>query len=318
MPNDFQELLLDRRIDFVFKRIFGDPDHPAPLIDLLNAIFEAVAQPPITALTVLNPSLEPDCEGDKTAILDIRAKTAEGYVVNIEMQVVNQGDYLHRTLYYWAELYGESLHAGDSYSTLSRTITINLLNFKLFQRERMISLYHLQDSQDHHVLTDLMQICFIELTKPSHLQLPSHLQQWLKFFIIEDKQELQHLSQQNPAIGEAFKMLNYISQDPQERQRYLSRKIALMDQQALQQWADEARRKQELAEQKLELVEQKLELAERKVELAQAAVLRRQLSKRFGPLPAWVEDQLCNALTDQLDIWAEKILDAQSLEAVFR
>lgn len=127
-------------------------------------------------------------------------------------------------------------------------------------------------------------------------------------------------------------MLNYISQDPQERQRYLSRKIALMDQQALEQRADEARRKLEQAEQKLELAERKLEqaeqnaelaerkleLAERNVEQAEAAVLRRLLNKRFGPLPAWVEDKLGHALTDQLDIWAEKILDAQTLEAVFR
>lgn len=247
--------LLDRRIDSVFKRIFGNQDHPAPLIDLLNAIFASFNQPAITELEILNPTLEPDMGGDKTAILDIRARTEDGRTLNVEMQMVNSGNFIHRTLYYWAELYGESLHAGDDYRTLNRTITINLLNFKLFTRDRLISLYQLRDSEDQELLTDLMQIYFIELPKLARQPISAHLQQWLSFITIDDNRVLKALADVNPAIGEAYKMLNYISQDSEERMRHLRRKIALMDQKALERNAQEAEDRLKAAEERLQAAE---------------------------------------------------------------
>ena len=46
-------------------------------------------------------------------------------------------------------------------------------------------------------------------------------------------------------------------------------------------------------------------------------LLVRQLTKRFGPLSAATQAQLDNATTDQLEHWADAILDAPTLEAVF-
>ncbi|TAN48555.1 MAG: DUF4351 domain-containing protein [Methylococcaceae bacterium] len=49
----------------------------------------------------------------------------------------------------------------------------------------------------------------------------------------------------------------------------------------------------------------------------EATVLIRQLTKRFGPLPPAMQDRLNQATTDQLESWAERVLDADTLEAVF-
>lgn len=291
MPNRPQEELLDRTIDFVFKRLFASDAHSPALLDLVNAVFGAFNQPLIKSLTVLNPSLDPDHDGDKTAILDIRAVTQDGHGINVEMQMVDSGHFIRRMLYYWAELYGETLHAGQDYAVLNRTITINFLNFNLFSRDRMISLNQLQDSQDHVLLTDLQQIYVIELPKLGRIPIPEHLQQWLKFLTISNTQELKRLAQQNPAIGEAYKMLDYISQDPEERRRHLSRKMAQMDMRSA------------------------ISTAEHRGEVL---VLQRQLTKRFGPLSDWALTKLTTATTEQLENWSEKILDAPpSLEAFF-
>ncbi|MGF1615665.1 MAG: transposase, partial [Gammaproteobacteria bacterium] len=48
------------------------------------------------------------------------------------------------------------------------------------------------------------------------------------------------------------------------------------------------------------------------------ALLKRLLVHRFGPLPDWVEVKLEGADTAALEGWAERILEAQELEAVFR
>lgn len=49
----------------------------------------------------------------------------------------------------------------------------------------------------------------------------------------------------------------------------------------------------------------------------EARVLGRQLTRRFGELPAWVEQRLSEATEAQLAAWSESVLDAQSLAAVF-
>jgi hypothetical protein len=61
-------------------------------------------------------------------------------------------------------------------------------------------------------------------------------------------------------------------------------------------------------------------LAEGKLEgklEGETKLLVRLLTKRFGPLSAATQAQLDNATTDQLEHWADAILDAPTLDAVF-
>ena len=50
----------------------------------------------------------------------------------------------------------------------------------------------------------------------------------------------------------------------------------------------------------------------------EAKFLRRQLTKQFGDLPEWAEKRLESAGTDMLEQWGENVLDAQTLEDVFK
>lgn len=46
-------------------------------------------------------------------------------------------------------------------------------------------------------------------------------------------------------------------------------------------------------------------------------VLQRLLTRRFGPLSTQVQQRLDNGTAEELEMWAEKLLDAPSLQAVF-
>jgi hypothetical protein len=46
-------------------------------------------------------------------------------------------------------------------------------------------------------------------------------------------------------------------------------------------------------------------------------IVRRLLMLRFGALPDWADDRLRQAHTADLERWADRILEAPSLEAVF-
>lgn len=48
-----------------------------------------------------------------------------------------------------------------------------------------------------------------------------------------------------------------------------------------------------------------------------AELLARILRRRFGDLPEWVEIRLREATPAQLESWADHVLDAATLEAVF-
>ncbi|MBF0623079.1 MAG: DUF4351 domain-containing protein [Magnetococcales bacterium] len=49
----------------------------------------------------------------------------------------------------------------------------------------------------------------------------------------------------------------------------------------------------------------------------EAKLLLRQLSRRFGLLPAWVAEKVNQSGQSDLERWGDQIFDAQSLEDVF-
>lgn len=48
-----------------------------------------------------------------------------------------------------------------------------------------------------------------------------------------------------------------------------------------------------------------------------ASVLKRQLARRQGELPDWVDERLEQASREELESWADRVLDAERLEDFF-
>ncbi|MEO5372446.1 MAG: DUF4351 domain-containing protein [Magnetococcus sp. DMHC-1] len=48
----------------------------------------------------------------------------------------------------------------------------------------------------------------------------------------------------------------------------------------------------------------------------EAAILSRQLQRRFGDLPAWANEKIAKAKPPSLEEWSLRVLDAQSLDGV--
>ena len=74
--------------DIIFKAVYGrdTPESKAALIALLNLVLEH-EDDPIVDITYKNPfSITDDYEG-KTIIMDIRAQTDKGELIDIEMQI---------------------------------------------------------------------------------------------------------------------------------------------------------------------------------------------------------------------------------------
>lgn len=62
---------------------------------------------------------------------------------------------------------------------------------------------------------------------------------------------------------------------------------------------------------------ERIGIAKGRVE-GQTLLLKRLLERRFGLLPEWVTEKLSCATEQELEAWAEAILTAPTLEAVFK
>lgn len=222
---------IDPKVDFSFKKIFGNPENTAPLINLLNGLFKTSHDTLIQEVTLLNPVMDRAHLDDKQCILDIRAKTDQGEHINIEMQIINRKDWVERSLYYWSKLYQQQLQQGDKYYKLQRTLSISFLNFKLFDRARGLSIYQLRERDDHELLTPLMQLFFIELPKlpNERTELDQDFKSWVMYMNANNQQERRELAANNTYIHQAQDLLEAIAQNPEERAQYEDRLKGLMD-----------------------------------------------------------------------------------------
>ncbi|KZE03318.1 Signal transduction histidine kinase [Bacillus mycoides] len=136
-----------------------------------HAILKDSLESPIVALQLEDPHLHREYEEDKLSILDISATLNTGTKVNVEIQLNNNHDMIKRSLYYWGRLYTSQLQKGMPYSSLHKTITINLLNFVMFpEYEAFHTTGILWNQQQQKLLSDDIEVHIVEI--------PKLLQQW--------------------------------------------------------------------------------------------------------------------------------------------
>lgn len=112
--------LVNLRIDFAFKQLFGTKGNEEILTGFLNAILEESLDAPIASLQLEDPHLHKSYEDDKLSILDLLATLDNGTQVNIEIQLRNTHDMVKRSLYYWSKLYTSQNARRDAVSFTSK------------------------------------------------------------------------------------------------------------------------------------------------------------------------------------------------------
>lgn len=111
---------IDPKVDFIFKLIFGNEENTDILLSFLNSILKLEGMNRIDIIEILNPFIRRELLEDKTSILDIKAKTAIGELINIEIQLFNKYNMDKRSLYYWSKLYSGQLAIGKDYKELKK------------------------------------------------------------------------------------------------------------------------------------------------------------------------------------------------------
>ena len=226
-----KSLLLNPKIDFVFKKIFGSEEHPEVLISFLNAVLRQKNK--IVEVEIKNSDIEKAYIEDKFSRLDVKAKTNNKEIINIEIQLKNEYNMIQRSLYYWSKLYEEQLNEGDRYDKLSRTICINILDFKYLKNDRFHNGYRLKEIETNEELTDLQEIHFIEIPKLKKLstegEVVDMLEGWVEFLRDPESEVVRKLEMTTKEIREAKDELYRLSRNEKERELYFLREKSLKD-----------------------------------------------------------------------------------------
>ena len=218
--------------DYIFKRVFAFEGNESVLKDLL----EAILKKDIKTVTIKNPEIIPYEREDKRGLLDIKAETDDGTVLDIEMQMEDKKNAEERGTLYAGNLITGQLQVGDDYKKLKKSIVIFITNYNFLKRNSYHSIgkikfdktlkeeyvdmgYKTEDEE----ASKYIEFHYIELPKYKKKTQSefTKLDQWMCVFT-NRKGEMMLAEKENKEIKKAMNTLDYISSDPKERERHNS------------------------------------------------------------------------------------------------
>jgi len=287
---DFSQLM-DLRVDYTFKLVFGTDD-TLFLISLLNAIFANKKIPRIIkSLTVVNPYLEKHSKEDKLSILDIRAQLDDGMTILIEMHLYDLDDLKYKTIRSWARAYGEELKTSEAYTTQPPVICVTFANGSLDEGEnqKIHKCCRIMDIDDHTIFTNALELHYIDMkafVKTINEKggigkgetEETMLANWLAIITekdIEDKTIIKNICEEQEEISMVVSALVRLSEDKVTRQAYQKRQdeIVLFNKRA----RDYEKMKQRAEQAENTIEEKDAALADKDAIIAE---LRSQISKK--------------------------------------
>jgi len=227
--------------DILFKMLFTKyPDLLQMLVaELLNIQYESIKQ-----FEIKNPEMPPERMGDKFIKLDINM-TVDEQVVDLEIQVKNEGDYPERTLFNWAREYSAALPEGEDYSKLPQVIIVSIIYFKHFKCKEFHSEFRPLEVTRHTLLTDKMSMHYFELPKlPKSINTERGLELWLALFKAKTEEDLKKIEiLEVPVMKQAIGAYRHVAATPEFRELERMRSKALHDEAQAMKHAKEQERK---------------------------------------------------------------------------
>ena len=206
---------LNKKNDCFVRYLFSNLGNEKIVLNFVNAVMANLNFKTFETLEILNPFNLQKYLNSKESVVDIKCTSDTGEVVIIEIQLQGNETFIKRTLFYWASNYSLNLNKGDDYNKLLPVISINILDFVLFDGiEDCYSCYILKELKHNKILTDHCQFHFLELPKFNYdKQLNKDLNSWYKFFIGGER--MSNLIKENTIFDEVDKKCkSFISENP--------------------------------------------------------------------------------------------------------
>ena len=233
---------------------------------------------------IANPIILGESIDDKTFVLDVEVTVNKKTHLDLEMQVINYGNWKERALSYLCRSF-DSLTRGSNYIDLAPAVHIGFIDFSLFgDAPEFYATYKMKNIKNHRIYTDKMWLSVVELnsielaTEEDRLH---KIDQWAKLFKAKTWEELKAMATTDQYMESAVNTMYELSADRMVKeqcrrraeyelyQKYQAEENARKDALIAQQRAELANKDTVIADKDIVIADQQAELAELKRRLSE-------------------------------------------------
>ncbi len=240
---------------------------------------------------IANPIILGESIDDKTFVLDVEVTVNKKTHLDLEMQVINYGNWKERALSYLCRSF-DSLTRGSNYIDLAPAVHIGFIDFSLFgDAPEFYATYKMKNVKNHRIYTDKMWLSVVELNS---IELATDedrlhkIDQWAKLFKAKTWEELKAMATMDQYMESAVNTMYELSADRMVKeqcrrraeyelyQKYQAEENARKDALIAQQRAELADKDAVIANKDTVIANKDIVIADQQAELAE---LKRRLSE---------------------------------------
>ncbi len=184
----------------------------------------------IREIEVCNPLEVGKTMDSKNFFLDLKVKFNNNTIVNLEMQIVNRGNWPERSLSYLCRNY-DSLEKGEDYKNVNSAVHIGFINFTLFPEEpEFCATYMMSNVKTHRIYTSKFILKVVELNQTaiaSDEDKYYNIDRWARLFKSTTWEDMRMCAGEDEAMQSAVKMVYEYNEEEAVRDMCRARREAV-------------------------------------------------------------------------------------------
>ena len=205
--------------DYLFRAVLQE--NPKVRIGLICSLLH-LRTDEVHSVDIANPVELGSAIDAKDFVLDVKILLNNHTLLNLEMQVLNEGNWPDRSLSYLCRSF-DQLNRGQNYGDAKPVLHISFLDFTLFSdHPEFYSTYMLLNVKNYTIYSDKFILSVVNLTQ-TKLATPEdkacHLDEWAALFKATTWEEIRMLASENEFIAEAAQTMYKLTAEEQIRQQ---------------------------------------------------------------------------------------------------
>lgn len=205
--------------DYMFRAVLQENE--TVLRGLISSLLH-LKDSDIVSVEITNPIELGRSIDNKEFWLDINVFLNNNTKINLEMQIVNEGNWIDRSLSYLCRSY-DSLYRGQKYTQALPVLHIGFLDYTLFKdAPEFYATYKMMNVKTHQLYSDKLRVGVVDL---SHIELATDedklygIDHWASLFKAGTWEELKAMAKENVAYEEAARTMFRLSSDEHIREQ---------------------------------------------------------------------------------------------------
>ena len=226
----------------------------------------------IKNILITNPIQLGEQINNKTFVMDIHVILNDDTMLNLEMQLLNTGNWPERSLSYLSRMY-DRLFKGEEYMETHTAIHIGILDFTLFpEYPEFYAKYRMMNVKNHQIYSDKFQLHVLSLNQTKLATKEDrtyNIDNWAMLFRAKTWEELRMVAQSNQYMSEAASQIFKMNAEEMVKEQCRAREEYYRHERYMKKRLEEAEQDAQTAKQEVQAAKQEAQAAKQAVQIAE-------------------------------------------------